>query len=331
MLKDHQHGQPIAYNILANAIKNKAIAHAYLFYADSSKIAVPFAISFAKTLLCPKNKLSEEECLDCTICHRINNNNFPEFKIIEPDGLWIKKDQLIELQEEFKMKALEGDKKIYVINEVDKLNNQAANSILKFLEEPESNIIALLTTSDIHSVLETIVSRCQVIFLKGNLINTLSKGLDVNNFANKTLLKIGMINYSNNDDILNYINDAKNVEKLENIVSFIKKYEALKLDVMIETKKLWNDKFTEKTDYLWAFEVMIMFYKDVLNFILNRELEIFDYYIEIIEFVASINKKDDIIYKLKKILLLKEKIKYNINSNLLIDKLIIELESGEHV
>jgi DNA polymerase-3 subunit delta' len=237
----------------------------------------------------------------------------------------------MELQEEFKMKALEGDKKIYVINEVDKLNSQAANSILKFLEEPESNIIALLTTSDIHSVLETIVSRCQVIFLKGNLINTLSKGLDVNNFANKTLLKIGMINYSNNDDILNYINDAKNVEKLENIVSFIKKYEALKLDVMIETKKLWNDKFTEKTDYLWAFEVMIMFYKDVLNFILNRELEIFDYYIEIIEFVASINKKDDIIYKLKKILLLKEKIKYNINSNLLIDKLIIELESGEHV
>jgi hypothetical protein len=159
----------------------------------------------------------------------------------------------------------------------------------------------------------------------------LSDKLDVNNFANKTLLKIGMINYNNNDDILNYMNDAKNVEKLESVVSFIKKYEALKFDVMIETKKLLNDKFLEKTDYLWAFEVMIMFYKDVLNFILNRELEIFDYYIEIIEFVASINKKDDIIYKLKKILLLKEKIKYNINSNLLIDKLIIELESGEHV
>jgi DNA polymerase-3 subunit delta' len=93
MLNDYQYGQPVAYNILANAIKNKTIAHAYLFYADNSKISVHFAISFAKTLLCPNNKLSEEECCDCSICHRINNNNFPELKIIAPDGLWIKKDQ----------------------------------------------------------------------------------------------------------------------------------------------------------------------------------------------------------------------------------------------
>jgi DNA polymerase-3 subunit delta' len=271
--------------------------------------------------------LNNDECHQCSICHRIDNNNFTELKIIKPDGLWIKKDQLIELQEEFRMKSLEGNKKVYIIDGAEKLNSQAANSILKFLEEPEPNIIALLITSDVHNVLPTIVSRCQVVSLKGSDDGE-SSDINFDSISNKTLIKIGKLYYKDSASLISFVNDAKSVAKLDAIVLFIKKYEAMKFDVIIEIKKLWTDHFTEKDDYLWALEIMSLVYKDVLNMLYGRTLEVFDFYKETITFIAEHNKVNDIIGKLQKILSTSEKVKYNINLNLLMDKLIIDMEGG---
>lgn len=329
MLKDYCDGQSVAYNILNNAINNKTIAHAYLFVADNINEASTFAFSFAKTLLCPNNKFDNNDCGACSICRRIDNGNFPELTIIEPDGLWIKKNQLLELQQKFRTKALEGDKKVYIINQVDKLNVQSANSILKFLEEPEPDIIALLTTTDVHGVLETIISRCQVISLKGNISNNQSI-IDNENISNKTFLKIANLFYKNREEFNNFIEDEKNIRKLEAIIMFVKKYEVLHKDVLLEINRLLNDNFKDKSDYIFAFEIMILFYKDVLNVMYNKNLEIFTYYTEVVDFVVSYNKKSDIIHKMQVIIFMKEKIKYNLNLNLLMDRLIIEMESGVH-
>ena len=326
MLDDYKEGQVVVYNILLNAINNQKVAHAYLISSDNAEISNNFALSFAKSLICPGNKTKQSGCENCSLCFRIENNNFPELKRIEPDGLWIKKEQLLELQKEFGMKALEGNKKVYIINQVERLNNQAANSILKFLEEPEPNIIALLTTSDIHNVLPTIVSRCQLLNLNNNHQNK-AKLAEFDNVSNKTLLKIGNIFYSDEKELHNYVNNEDNVKKIEAIIYYIKKYEALGLDVLTESKKSWNDYFKDKEDYIWAFDIMALFYKDVLNLVYNKELELFDYYKDVLEFVLSKNDIDDILYKLQKILLAKEKIKYNVNLNLLMDKLILEIES----
>jgi DNA polymerase-3 subunit delta' len=325
MLEDYSERQPIAYNILKNEIKNNTVAHAYLFCSNNQYIVSSFTFSFAKTLLCPN---SSEKCEDCSICKRIDSGNFPELKIIEPDGLWIKKEQLLDLQKSFMTKSLEGNKRIYIIKEVDKLNVQAANSILKFLEEPEQNIIALLTTNDIHNVLQTIISRCQVIGLKEN--NDYDE-IEVNSDSNVTLMKIGRLYYKNKNDIDNFVNDEKNVKKIEAVVDFVKNYETIKVDILIEMRKLWYDYFTDKNDYIWGLDIMALFYKDVLNLMNDRKLELFDYYIDKLKFVETLNKKGDLIYKIQKILLIKEKVKYNINTNLLMDKLILELESGEYV
>lgn len=328
MLGQYCKGQPVAYNILKNAIEKKTIAHAYLFQADDDEVAFNFAIAFAKTMICPSNRLNNQECDECTVCHRIDNHNYPELKIIEPDGLWIKKEKLHDLQDEFKMKPLEGDKKIYVIKGVEKLNVWAANSILKFLEEPEPNIIAILTTSEVRKVLPTIVSRCQLVVLRSNVDIIDDSELDSKN--NRTLVKLGKLYCKNSDELKQFVLDEKNVAKIEIIVKFAKNYETLNLDVLLNIKKMWNDYFTEKEDYLWAFDVMAMLYKDVLNVMYNMKCEVFDHYFETIEFIASQNNRETIIHKLQKIVLTKEKIKYNINLNLLMDKLIIEMESGEH-
>ena len=98
------------------------------------------------------------------------------------------------------------------------------------------------------------------------------------------------------------------------------------MDFITELKKAWIDLFYDKNSLIWAFDIMILFYKDILNNKLNRKLEIFDDYIEDIKDLASKEDIDVIMFKLKKILLAKEKIKYNINVNLLMDKLEYEMK-----
>ena len=75
---------------------------------------------------------------------------------------------MIDLQKEFKNKSLYDNKKIYVIKEAEKLNASSANTILKFLEEPEKDIIAFLITTNRYKVIDTILSRCQILSLKEN-------------------------------------------------------------------------------------------------------------------------------------------------------------------
>ena len=168
MLDKYMESQNIVYKTLTNAVNKNTYSHAYLFETNGNEDALDIAISFAKTLLCPNNYTNNNQCVNCTQCQKIDKNIFSDIKIIEPDGMWIKKEQLDELQKEFSKKSVESNKKIYIINHAELLNVQASNSILKFLEEPEENIIAILVTKNIYQLLTTIVSRCQIISLKKN-------------------------------------------------------------------------------------------------------------------------------------------------------------------
>ena len=78
--------------------------------------------------MCPLKQTNNEKCNGCPQCNNIDTNNFTELKIIEPDGQWIKKEQLNDLQEEFNKKALIGERKVYIINHAEKLNTVSANS-----------------------------------------------------------------------------------------------------------------------------------------------------------------------------------------------------------
>ena len=153
-----------SFNLLIKEVKKGYISHAYLIDENNNNTAYDMIISLIKEIFCLDVSDSEKE----RICKRIDDNNYPELKIIEPDGLLIKKQQIIDLQKEFSMEAVEGKNRIYVIRDCEKMRLETANSMLKFLEEPENNIIAFLMTNNINSVLETIISRCQIIKLNNN-------------------------------------------------------------------------------------------------------------------------------------------------------------------
>lgn len=310
MLDDFISDQAIAYKIFKNSIIKNKLSHAYLINTNGYHKGFDFAKAFAKYLLCPNN---ETESHECSVCHLIDNNSYSEFKVIEADGLWIKKEQTDELQEMFSMKSLSG-RKVYIINGVENLNISASNSILKFLEEPEEGIVAILITDNIYKVLGTIVSRCQVI----NLNNVQVKSDDM-------LLNVGNQLYNDSDKINEFVNDSESINKIGHVIDFIEYLYSNKLDTLVYINKYWNDFFKGKDDYLFAFNIMIMFYSDVINYKMGND-------IVLSEFKSNIEKFCELDYNiinsiLNLIMEVREDLYSNVNLNLLMDKFIIKMEA----
>ena len=310
MLDDFISDQAIAYKIFKNSISKNKLSHAYLINTNGYHKGFDFAKAFAKYLLCPNNETGIHEC---SVCHLIDNNSYSEFKVIEADGLWIKKEQTDELQEMFSMKSLSG-RKVYIINGVENLNISASNSILKFLEEPEEGIVAILITDNIYKVLGTIVSRCQVI----NLNNVQVKSDDM-------LLNVGNQLYNDSDKINEFVNDSESINKIGHVIDFIEYLYSNKLDTLVYINKYWNDFFKGKDDYLFAFNIMIMFYSDVISYKMGND-------IILSEFKSNIEKFSELDYNiinnnLNLIMEVREDLYSNVNLNLLMDKFIIKMEA----
>jgi len=307
LISRYEKEQPIASKTLVQAISNNRISHAYLFETNNYYQSNDFIMSFVKDIICNNS----DKSINDNICQQIDNDEYIELKIINPQGLQIKKEEMLNLQEEFKNKPLEGKKKVYVINNAEKLNSSSANTILKFLEEPEDDIIAILVTSNRYQILNTILSRCQLIVLT----NT-KKTTDISTFD-----KINNLVYNNSGS---YEENQKK-EQIEHTLDFISFYEQKKEDVILFSNNEFMQFFITRDSVVNVFEIMKLFYLDTLKFKTNAKIEIFDDYMEQVSTISNKNTVLSLIIKIKKIIKYTERIKYNVNINLLLDSFIIEL------
>lgn len=305
MLDDYEVDQLLAYKIIKNTMKKNRCSHAYIIETNGTDKAMNFAIALSKYLFCPYAYSNREKCNDCTQCQTIDDGNYLELKIINADGMWIKKSQLDDLQKEFQNKSIIGNKKIYIIDGAEKLNVSSSNSILKFLEEPNEGIIAILIVNNIYQLLPTIISRCQIISLNKN--------------SNQTLQEV-LKNISQTNDFEQLNN------KINSCIAFIECLEKNKLLAFTKVGNLYLQHFKEKENMKLGLEIITLFYNEVLNYKMNIKTSLFNEYGDIISEIASLNTESQLCEKIKLIMELKENIKINMNSSLLMDKLIIELE-----
>ena len=287
MLDVYKDKQSIMYNLLMNEISNNKISHAYLIDENNNSESFNIVMAFIKEVLSYGMNNIEKEIL----FKRIDDNNYPEIKIIEPDGMLIKKKQLLNLQQEFSMVAVEGSKRIYVIRDADAMRGEAANSMLKFLEEPNNNIMAILMTNNFNAILPTIISRCQIIRL-------------------------------NKDDVIKENNEACQI-----VLDFIKSIEEYGVRTIINEQKLIFDKISvkDREKFVDFFDKMIDMYYDIMKINLNNfNIKFFDY-MEDFKFIAKKNSKDLLLKKINYLVLAKEMIKNNVNMNLFLDNVIINI------
>ncbi|WP_124726284.1 DNA polymerase III subunit delta' [Staphylospora marina] len=151
--------QPGALRMLTNALKTGRVAHAYCFHGPAGSGKKAAALELAKAVNCLEGR--EEACDQCVNCRRIDHGNHPDVVTLTPEGTVIRIDQLRALQQQFRYGAPPGVTRVVIMEEADKMRAEAANSLLKFLEEPSSPMIAVLITDQADSILPTILSRCQ--------------------------------------------------------------------------------------------------------------------------------------------------------------------------
>lgn len=315
MFDNFKDSQFVAFSLLTNSIKNNKISHAYLIDGNSNEHAFDFVMSLVKVILCKYHYTNFDKCGSCNLCNRIDSGNYPEVKIISSDSLVIKKEQLLELQSDFSKISVEGDYRIYIIKDCDKMNKQASNSLLKFLEEPEEGIIAILLTNNINKVLKTIVSRCQLI--------TLAKDRHFN--SDSTLKNFAYSFCSSQEEIDNFLEDQSKKDMIESIIKFILYYEENGLDIMIYLKKMWYNNFLTRDDNIMAVFLMVLFYFDVFKYKYSLNDYFFCDYLDELKNVSNVNSLDDILKKIDKCVEIKENLEYNLNTNLTIDNLVIGL------
>jgi DNA polymerase-3 subunit delta' len=182
--------QSKAIKKIKQSLTNYRLAHAYLFYGQEGCGKDAIALEVAKALNCHNN--DSRPCNSCSSCKKISQFNHPDIKYIFPtssswslneikDKLNLKAvnpyskidmsghaiisiERIRELKNESKYAPYEADRKVYIISDADKMTRESSNSFLKLLEEPPENLFIILTTSFINSVLETIRSRCHMIY-----------------------------------------------------------------------------------------------------------------------------------------------------------------------
>ncbi len=163
MLKSSQN---VVFKTIENGFKNDKKSHAYLVSGSKGMPLKETAFFLAQSFLCDE-KESNLACEECITCIRVKDNHFSDFIFINGEEESIKKDMIDHIQEEFSKTSLEQKGiKVYLIHLVEKATSSAINGLLKFLEEPSSDVVAILTTENISRVLPTIISRCQLLRLK---------------------------------------------------------------------------------------------------------------------------------------------------------------------
>lgn len=254
--------QPVFYKIINNAVNQNKLSHAFLLCGDYSDIATNYLVL---KLLCK----FDEPCCQCDVCYKYLNNIHSDIIRFNGNEVSIKKQNIEFIINSFKKTPVEGEYKIYILENIDKASNSALNSILKFLEEPEKNTIAIFTTSNKQSILPTIISRCQCIDLlpiskKDCAQRLIDKGYELA-VANIIAHIYGSKNVDDIDvDLFNYLY----LQALNTVEDVYKDKGNLHINTYLNLCKTKRD----RNDIKIFLSIIVMILKDLLNYNFQRQI-----------------------------------------------------------
>jgi DNA polymerase-3 subunit delta' len=169
-------GQSEVVSRLRTQIKNKKVGHGYIFSGAKGIGKKTVAKIFASIAICQEGS-EDGSCGKCQACRLFRGGSNPDFYLIKTEKNSIGVEEIRNMQKHVYIKPLYSPKKVYLIDEADKMTVQAQNSLLKTLEEPPLYTIIIMTTSNYQSLLETIRSRSIVCNFKKNTFEEVKKYL----------------------------------------------------------------------------------------------------------------------------------------------------------
>jgi DNA polymerase III subunit delta' len=323
--------QPVALKMVKNSLLKKRIAHAYLFEGMRGTGKRETGLLLAKSLFCLTPKEDVIPCEECINCKRINHGNHPDIHIVEPDGLSIKKQQIHQLQGEFSKTGVESNQKLYMIYHADKMTVNAANSLLKFLEEPHEQTYAILITEQLQRILPTILSRCQILSFKPlSAKQFVQKQIEMGVKREKAPL---IAELTNNLDEAMELNKDEWFAQAQKIV--VKLYEVLMrspLEALTFLQEEWYTHFKDKEQIDRGLDLLLLIFKDLLYIQIGKlEQTVYVNEAKTMEQYALKTSRRRLAEQMTIILEAKRKLQANMNTQLLMEELVLSLQEGSSI
>lgn len=313
--------QPNALRILENSIKNNRLSHAYLFTGPNGTYKKEMAYHLAMMLYCKESV----PCYKCPSCLAILENRHLNVHYIEPFSQSIKKEQIIALQEEFSKTSLLDGPRVYIINEAETMSTSAANSLLKFIEEPTGETYGILISEHKENLLSTIISRSMVINFKELDKKFLKEQLEKEEISPLMLNSLCYLT-SNLDEAIELSTDESFVNVcsiFERFVSDLKDRKSVSLFYKANLEVLGNN---EKLKLF--LRLLEAFFRDLYEYRVLNNVLVFDSLTDVIKTISNHYDKDDLLKYLFEILELIKKIGYNVNMSLFMNQFLIDLNGG---
>lgn len=268
------------------------LSHVYLLETNNVDNCLNDTKKLVKQIFC--KDVYNDECNKCNLCNLINQEYLPSFQVVEPDGSMIKKEQVLSLKKAFSMSNLYTKESIYIIKSAEKLNGAAANTILKFIEEPDDNIIGFLITDNINKVLPTIKSRCELL----------------------------RVTYEDKD------NDLDSIDKdiINNAIFYLRKIEVEKTNGILYNKEV-IDIFKERDYFIKIFNTILLIYEELLKSVLGLEN---NFHYNELNSMTNLGI-DEIKFRINLVIDILDDASFNGNIDLLLDRYVIAIEVGDEI
>lgn len=321
-------GQEQIKEHLQNALTAKKISHAYIINGEKSSGKEFIAKIFAMALQCERGE--SNPCQECHACKQALSDNQPDIiRVTHEKPNTISVDDIrAQINNDVDIKPYSSPYKVYIVNEAEKMTVQAQNAILKTLEEPPEYAVILLLTTNVNSLLPTILSRCVVLNMKpvaDFLVKKyLMEQLQVPDYKAEVCVAFARGNIGK-AKLLASSEDFENVKS--EALSLLKYIQDMELHEIIAAIKKINDYKLDVNDYL---DIMSIWYRDVLLFKATNDVNhlIFREEIQSIRKIARRSNYEGIESVIEALQRAKNRLNANVNFELTMELLTLEIKEN---
>ncbi len=306
---------------LMEATRSGKVSHAYIFAGEDSAGKNLLANAFAIALQCEAGESRADSCGKCKSCIQAASDNHPDIIRITHEKASIGVDDVrIQINNDIQIKPYSSPYKIYIIDEAEKLTEQAQNALLKTIEEPPAYAVIILLANNLSALLPTILSRCVTLKLKAVDKEIIKEFLMSEYKVPDYQAELSAVFAQGNvGKAIKYASSEEFRELKNEVLHLLKYIDEMELYEVIDGLKRISEKKSQVNDYL---DLMTLWYRDVLMYKVTNDLNLLTYKIEYLDISkqASLRSYEGI----EKIIAAIEKAKIRLNANVNFD-IAIEL------
>lgn len=322
-------GQEQLKEHLENVITMNKVSHAYIINGEKNAGKEFIAKTFAMALQC-ENRLGIEPCLECHSCKQALGGNQPDIIFItheKPGSIGVE-DIRNQINGNVLIKPYSSPKKIYIMNEGEKMTVQAQNALLKTLEEPPEYVVILILTTNVNSLLPTILSRCVALNMKpvqdSQMKQFLMQSMEIPDYKADICVAFARGNVGK----ARLLAKSEEFDKVkEEAITLVKYIHEMELNEIVMAIKKINEYKLDVNDYM---DILSIWYRDVLLFKATHDANhlIFREEIQYIRKVADRSTYEGIENIIDALEKSKQRLSANVNFDLTMELLLLTIKEN---